>query len=462
LRLLSVRIVSDALAAEPAPEGPIRFGAYRVVERIAEGGMGLILRGEDERGGRQVAIKTVGSTRAADAAAICREIAALSRLRHPGIVRLVAHGVSNDVPWMAMELLEGRTLAEEMAWYWPDGEPGSRSRGQSSALPSGARRGRSGTPPGYRLRSDELPTTPFRGAAERPRGAERPAHLIAGGGHLLDGVAFVARLCVALDYLHTHGFVHRDVKPSNVFLGRDGRTTLLDFGLACRAAAANGNELCVGTMEYAAPEQISASPVDRRADIYSLGCLLYELVAGRPPFMGDSSAEIAERQLKRDPVAPSQFIAGVPSQLEGLIMAMLSKSPARRPDSAGDISESLANIARRMRERVGVSGEQRSTRWRAAGGEPVEAGRRGVGKAGGRAGGTSGRGPRRLPARPVWGVSRVAAGSAPTLDQGPVSRSAQPRSETFSQLLPALSVCAIANPNPSGSAIAATGSCPIP
>ena len=377
--------MADALAAEPAPEGPIRFGTYRVVERIAEGGMGLILRGEDVRGGRQVAIKTVGSTRAVDAAAICREIATLSRLRHPGIVRLLGHGVSNDVPWLAMELLEGRTLAEEMAWYWPDGEPGSAS--------------------------DEMPTTPFRDAADRPRGAQRPAHLIAGGGHLLDGVAFVARLCLALDYLHTNGFVHRDVKPSNVFLGRDGRTTLFDFGLACRAAAANGNELCVGTMEYAAPEQISASPVDHRADVYSLGCLLYELVAGRPPFTGDTSAEIAERQLKRDPVAPSQFIADVPSQLEGLIMTMLAKSPARRPDSAADISESLGNIARRIRERGGISGERRLERGRAAGGEPVEAGRRGEGEAGGRAGGTSGRGPRRLPARPVWGVSGLATGT---------------------------------------------------
>jgi len=380
-------IVADALAAQPAQEGPIRFGTYRVVERIAEGGMGLILLGQDERGGAQVAIKTVSSTRAADAAAICREIAALSRLRHPGIVRLVAHGVANDVPWMAMELLEGRTLAEEMAWYWPDGEPGSPS--------------------------DEMPTTPFRDAADQPRAAERPAHLIAGGGHLLDGVAFVARLCLALDYLHRNGFVHRDVKPSNVFLGRDGRTTLLDFGLACRAAAANGNELCVGTMEYAAPEQISASPVDRRADIYSLGCLLYELVAGRPPFMADTSAEIAERQLKRDPVAPSQFIADVPSQLEGLIMAMLAKSPARRPDNAAAVGELLVNIVRRMRERerVGISGEQRSMGRREAGGEPVEASRRGEGKAGGRAGGTSGRGPRRLPARPVWGLSRLATGT---------------------------------------------------
>jgi serine/threonine protein kinase len=376
--------VADALAAQPVHEEPIRFGSYRVLERIAEGGMGLILRGQDDRGGAPVAIKTVGSTRAVDAAAICREIATLSRLRHPGIVRLVGHGVANDVPWMAMELLEGRTLAEEMAWYWPDGEPNSGS--------------------------DELPTTPFRGAADQPRATERPAHLIAGGGHLLDGVALVARLCLALDYLHTSGFVHRDVKPSNVFLGRDGRTTLLDFGLACRAAAANGNELCVGTMEYAAPEQISASPVDRRADIYSLGCLLYELVAGRPPFMGDTSAVIAERQLKRDPVAPSQFIADVPSQLEGLIMAMLAKSPARRPDNAADVAESLVNIGRRMREkeRVGISGEQRSTRARAAGDEPVETGRRGEGMEGGRAGGTSGRGPRRLPARPVWGLSGLA------------------------------------------------------
>jgi serine/threonine protein kinase len=380
----------DEAATQPDPEEPIRFGPYRVVERIAEGGMGLVLRGQDDRGGPRVAIKTVGSSRAADATAICREISTLSRLRHPGIVRLFGHGVANGMPWMAMELLEGRTLAEEMSLYWPE-----------TSRADGVRR----------LRSDELPTAPARGIRQRRRAPARPPHAVAGGGCLVDGITVLARLCLALDYLHANGFVHRDVKPANVFLGGRGRIILLDFGLACPAAAATGSELCVGTMEYAAPEQICASPVDCRADIYSLGCLLYELVTGRTPFLGDSTAEIADRQLKCDPIAPSHFIADVPSQLEGLVMSMLAKSPARRPGSAGEIGELLAAIAGRLPQRPGAfDGEGRERREQQLTGEETKEERRSGGKVGGRAGGTSGRGPRRLPARPVWG-RRVAAGT---------------------------------------------------
>ena len=210
---------------------------------------------------------------------------------------------------------------------------------------------------------------------------------VAGGGHLAEAFSIVAQLCLALDHLHRRGLVHRDVKPANVFLRSDGRTTLFDFGLACSAVGASvttNSDLCVGTMEYAAPEQICGAFVDRRADIYSLGCLLYELVTGRPPFRGDSTSEIAERQMKREPVAPSHLIADVPSQLEDLVMSMLAKTPARRPDSAAEIGGRL--------------GEHRAT-------HAAVVRRATIGRVlrGGRAGGTAGRGPRRLPARPRWG-----------------------------------------------------------
>ncbi len=316
----------------------MRFGPYQVVERIAEGGMGIIFRGLDDRGGPPVAIKTVRSRRAADAAAIRREIVTLSMLRHPGIVRLHAHGLCAGAPWMAMELLEGRTLGEEMSWYWPETSTGDGER---------------------RLASDELPTAPARGLGDRARDLARPLHPVAGGGHLTEAFSIVAQLCLALDHLHRRGLVHRDVKPANVFLRTDGRTTLFDFGLACSAVGTSmtkHSDLCVGTMEYAAPEQICGALVDRRADIYSLGCLLYELVTGRPPFRGDSTSEIAERQMKREPVAPSHLIADVPSQLEDLVMSMLAKAPARRPDSAADIGGRLANIARRIQQSFGSEG----------------------------------------------------------------------------------------------------------
>ena len=349
--------------------------------------MGVIFRGRDDRqGGQRVAIKTVRSTRVVESAAICREIAVLSRLQHAGIVRLVDHGVADWAPWMAMELLHGRTLGQAMSWYWPETSGG---RGESH------------------LRSDELPTAPARRLQEAGTAPAGPLYRVAAGGHLVEALSVVSQLCLALDHIHTNGYVHRDIKPANVFLGRDRRTTLLDFGLVCAAGASTGSELCVGTMEYAAPEQICGDPVDRRTDIYALGCLLYELVTGRLPFLGDSTVEIAEGQMKRDPVPPSQFIADVPSRLESLVMAMLSKSPARRPDRAVEIGGLLASIAQRARQRYGAPGDDGLIGWWSAGGRQA---RRVGGKEGGRAGGTPGRGPRGLPARPVWGSARVAAG----------------------------------------------------
>ena len=366
-----------ALATPDAVEEPICFGTYRVLGRIAEGGMGLVLRGQDMRSGRQVAIKTVRSPRVSDAAAIRREIVALSNLCHPGIVRLYAHGVSTGMPWMAMELLAGCTLGEEMSWYWP--EPA-----------------RSDEP---RARTDEVPTAPACGLRDRAVDQGQRLFPAAGGGHLAEVFSTVAQICLALDHLHRHGMVHRDVKPANVFLRDDGRTTLFDFGLACSASSPRGSELCVGTMEYAAPEQICGFPVDRRADIYSLGCLLYELVTGRPPFRGDSSSEIAERQMKREPVAPSHLIADVPGQLEDLVMSMLAKTPAHRPDSAIEVGQRLASIARRTQQVSGAPIDRHLFQLRHEEGE-----------GGGRAGSTPELGLRRLPARPRWGSPPATAG----------------------------------------------------
>jgi len=287
--------------------------------------MGVIVRAEDVRTGEQVAIKTALSSREADAAAIRREIVALSRLRHPGIVRVRGYGVQLAGPWIALELLDGRTLADELFRYWPP----TQAYGER------------------RTRSEERPTTPARAVCDDARVRTCPPFPVAGGGHLAEVLAIVQQLCLALHHLHQRGLVHRDVKPANVFLGRDGRTTLLDFGLVCSVNEAPDRTICVGTMEYAAPEQICGAPLDHRADVYSLGCLLYEAVTGRPPFRGDSSSEIAERQMRREPVAPSRLIADVPGRLDDLILAMLAKAPAHRPADAAEVGRRIAEIARR-------------------------------------------------------------------------------------------------------------------
>ena len=325
-----------ALFLAEAPEGPVRFGDYRVLSRIAEGGMGLILRGQDCVDGRIVALKTVRSARPADAAGIRREIAALRRVDHPGIVQLHDDGVWSGMPWMAMGLLEGQTLCHEMMSLWPNAS-GSLVEGEEK-----------------RQRSEELPTTPARSRASRGRayGSAWPAPAPVAAGRLDDVFSIVAQLCLALDHLHGHGLVHRDLKPTNVMIGDDGRATLFDFGLACSArepgAERGSGDICVGTMEYAAPEQISGENVDARADIYSLGCMLYELCTGQRPFDGDTSHEIAQSQLRLPPRPPSDLVADVPCALEELLLRMLAKRPDDRPATAAEVGQRLTRIASRI------------------------------------------------------------------------------------------------------------------
>lgn len=289
-----------------------------MIGSIAVGGMGIVLRGQDLRDGGPVALKTVRWPGSADAASLRREIAALGRMSHPGIVRLIADGTWNDMPWMAIELLPGQPLSERIESLF-------------------------GVQPGTR-HSDDLPTMPARIRADGRWGTrpiQTPQPLVA-AGRLRDAIAIVVQLCQALDYVHALGLVHRDVKPANVLVGEDGRVTLLDFGLVCSARGASPTcvaaEICVGTMEYAAPEQIRGESVDARADIYSLGCVLYELVTGQRPIDADSS---------REPAAPSALVAGVPPELETLLLAMLAQRPDDRPSSAGAVAETLARIAAR-------------------------------------------------------------------------------------------------------------------
>jgi serine/threonine protein kinase len=323
-----------ALPVDPfAAEGTERLGPYDVVGSIAEGGMGIVLRGRDPLTGALVALKTVRSPRRSDASSIRREIAALARLSHPGIVRLLADGTWNDKPWMALELLEGRTVCDEIDLLWRKG-------------PEGLFHAQHG-----RCRSEDLPTMPahIRTAGRaRPRAAARTSS-VAAAGRLHDVIEIATSLCRPLDHVHGLGLVHRDVKPANVFLGGDGRVTLLDFGLVCPTSSVPGGreaaDSCVGTMEYAAPEQIRGEAVDGRADLYSLGCVLYELVTGRRPIETDASGELCERRFTGDPVAPSALASGVPRALEDLLSALLATNPDHRPANAAVVAEILTSIA---------------------------------------------------------------------------------------------------------------------
>ncbi|MEO6714843.1 MAG: AAA family ATPase, partial [Mycobacteriales bacterium] len=155
-----------------------------------------------------------------------------------------------------------------------------------------------------------------------------------------------AEIAKALDHAHGHGVVHRDLKPANVWRAADGSVLLGDFGLAAMTdqSRLTVDGLVVGTVAYLAPEQAVGRAPDARSDLYSLGALLYELVAGRPPFLGDDAVGVIAQHLNTPPVAPSWHNGSVPAALDALILRLLAKDPAERPDSAAAVLAELGRI----------------------------------------------------------------------------------------------------------------------
>ncbi|MFP2907603.1 serine/threonine-protein kinase, partial [Pyxidicoccus sp. 3LFB2] len=266
------------------------IGPYRLLEVLGQGGMGVVYRGENPDTGEAVAVKTVRAASEVPLASIRREIHALRRLRHPGVVRIVAEGVTDGLPWYAMELLRGQTL-----------------RGAS---------------------------------AGQEEGPVRPERL-----HAV--LTLVRRMCAPLAFLHANGLVHRDLKPENVFLRPDGTPVLVDFGIAARFGGSRGRETLdvggtvVGSDAYMAPEQARGGFVDARADLYALGCIFYELLTGRPPFLPGREGPVPHQHLHVAPVPPSQRVEGLPEAVDALALRLLAKKPPERPGYAEDVAAAL-------------------------------------------------------------------------------------------------------------------------
>jgi len=279
------------------------IGPYWTFEVVGRGGMAVVVRGEHRTTGEAVAIKIVERAASEIVSSIRREIHALGRVRHPGVVRIVDQGTHDGVPWYAMELLEGRTLRALHDEHW--------GKGDSAA--HGA--------PG-----------PFADTAPSPL------------------VAIVAAACEPLGVLHAAGIVHRDIKPENVVVTADRGPVLVDLGIAAGFAGASGREVLapagdvIGTPQYMAPEQILGELVDARADLYALGCVLYECVLGRPPFVGRTAAEILDQHLHATPRSPSLLGVSVPRELEELLMRLLAKRPAARIGFAEDVGATLRRL----------------------------------------------------------------------------------------------------------------------
>lgn len=278
-----------------------RLLQYEVVELLGAGGMGEVYRAKDSRLRRDVAIKVLPARVADDPAVQARferEARAVAALSHPGIVTIYEFAQMPHLQLVVMELLKGETLRQ-------------------------------------RLDRERVPWT--------------------------DGVALAAEMADALAAAHAEGIVHRDLKPENTFLTRSGGVKVLDFGLATgRLLTARGrgtqantvspatatSEGFVGTLGYSAPEQLRGEPVDVRADLFSLGCIVYELVSGRPAFAGATPADVAASVLAREPAPLAALGADVPSELDLLIGQCLRKEPMHRPESATGIAVLLRDIRR--------------------------------------------------------------------------------------------------------------------
>jgi hypothetical protein len=308
--LCSLRGALD-LAGEDGlePEAPQSIGDYDLLEPIGRGGMGVVYRARQRSLGRFVAVKLLAAGAFASEDARRRfqaEAAAAARLRHPNIVTVHETGEHGGQPFFSMELVEGGTLAD-------------RTRDGPLTAPEAA--------------------------------------------GLLQPVA------EAVQFAHQQGVLHRDLKPSNILLDTAGSPRVSDFGLARQLEAAERFTLTgdvLGSPAYLAPEQARGEREREGAasDVYSLGAILYQLLCGRPPFLGDSPQSVLRQVAETEPIAPHRLNPGVPPDLETICLKCLEKEPSRRYASAQALANDLARFLRRepvAARPVGTAG--RAWRW---------------------------------------------------------------------------------------------------
>ncbi|MEU3454888.1 Stk1 family PASTA domain-containing Ser/Thr kinase [Micromonospora sp. NPDC006766] len=270
-------------------------GRYQVGELLGYGGMAEVHRGRDLRLGRDVAIKMLRADLARDATfqmRFRREAQNAASLNHPAIVAVYDTGeetapTGETLPFIVMEFVNGRTLKEVL---------GVEGRLQ-------------------------------------PRRA----------------LEICADMCAALEFSHRHGIIHRDIKPGNVMLTQTGQVKVMDFGIA-RALASGATTMTqtsavIGTAQYLSPEQARGEAVDARSDVYAAGCVLFELLCGHPPFVGDSPVSVAYQHVREAPPTPSNINPDVNPAVDAIVLKALSKNPLNRYQSAGEMRADLLRAA---------------------------------------------------------------------------------------------------------------------
>jgi serine/threonine protein kinase len=266
------------------PQSGQQLGKYQIVSEIGRGGMATVYKAFDPSLKRHVALKVLSPRLSSDDQIIRRferEATTAANLKHPNIV--IIHDVSNadGFQFLVMELLEGRTLREEI-----------RTVG---ALP------------------------------------------------LARVVPIAAQVAGALDYAHQHGLIHRDVKPSNIILGANDHATLTDFGLVRAMSGSRLTEVgsALGTLEYMPPEQLSGEQVDSRSDVYSLGVVVYESLTAQMPFHADTPYTLMRQVMYEPPPPLSRAMPQLPRTLDRVVAQALAKSPGDRFRTAGEFASAL-------------------------------------------------------------------------------------------------------------------------
>jgi len=287
-----------------------QLGRYEVLGELGQGAMGVVYKARDPLIDRVVAIKTINLGLALDEkeeyeGRFYQEAKAAGRLNHPNIVTIYDVGKSGDVAYIAMELLEGRELRDIM-----------NDRGL-------------------------LPVD-----------------------QVLD---IVAQVALGLSYAHEHGIVHRDVKPSNIMLVRDGHAKITDFGIARMTSSAVRTQtgMVLGSPKYMSPEQVMGKEIDQRSDIFSLGVMLYEMLTGQAPFDGENVNAIMYQTLNAIPVPPNSLNPSVPEMVNFIVAKALTKGLEDRYQNAKDLAVDL----RTCRDTLPRSGQQIDVSTRPVGGE---------------------------------------------------------------------------------------------
>ncbi|NUV66867.1 MULTISPECIES: protein kinase [unclassified Streptomyces] len=266
--------------------GVVGDGRYRMTHRLGRGGMAEVYAAEDVRLGRTVAVKLLRSDLAEDPvskARFTREAQSVAGLNHHAIVAVYDSGEDvvggQTVPYIVMELVEGRTIRDLLL------------------------------------------------TAEAPPPEQ--------------ALIIVSGVLEALAYSHQHGIVHRDIKPANVIITDSGAVKVMDFGIARALHGAQSTMtqtgMVMGTPQYLSPEQALGKAVDHRSDLYATGCLLYELLALRPPFTGETPLSVVYQHVQDIPVPPSEVSDVVPPELDGMVMRSLAKDPDDRFQSAEEM-----------------------------------------------------------------------------------------------------------------------------